>query len=227
MRVTPLDVSTALLAGVLAAIVHAAAQYLRAGSADPLLSGITGALFVIGWLSLPFLSGVVPLRRVVGRPSAEALLAAGTFERLDMSRELRDVIEAGLQEARSLRHGYLGTEHLLLGLCVRPEATLRPVIGQAGLDPGGVRQAIVEIIGPGKTAGSPPTGFTRRASEVMNGAADQARSRGDDMMKPGHLLLALLSQESGIASAILDRFGIDRSRLRDEVLRCLDSSPPS
>ena len=77
--------------------------------------------------------------------------ALGWTERMTMTREARQTLALALREARAMRHSYIGTEHLLLGLLGLAErnprgdftpATLRDL----GIDPGQVEQRILDVL---------------------------------------------------------------------------------
>jgi ATP-dependent Clp protease ATP-binding subunit ClpA len=64
----------------------------------------------------------------------------------------RQVVVDAQREARELRHGYLGTEHLLLAILGRPEDPAAGVLTEAGLDHGTARQAVRRLLGEGDQA---------------------------------------------------------------------------
>lgn len=74
------------------------------------------------------------------------------FERF--TADARDVVVRARDEARDLRHDYIGTEHLLLALLDADAGVAREVLRRAGLEPPQVRADITRIVG----APSPPLG---------------------------------------------------------------------
>ncbi|MCM8794149.1 MAG: NDP-hexose 4-ketoreductase, partial [Candidatus Omnitrophica bacterium] len=67
----------------------------------------------------------------------------------------KKVIELAMEEARSLGHNYIGTEHLLLGLIREGEGVAAQVLVNLGLDLTRVRRAVMELLGAGGASGSP------------------------------------------------------------------------
>lgn len=65
----------------------------------------------------------------------------------------KKVIELAMEEARSLGHNYIGTEHLLLGLIREGEGVAAQVLINLGLDLTKVRRAVMELLGAGSSAG--------------------------------------------------------------------------
>lgn len=89
-----------------------------------------------------------PLRKEV-----EALLAgrphAATTERLPPKPEARNVVVYAIEEARSMHHNYVGTEHLLLGLMRRGETVGAQVLANLGLQFDAVRAEVEKRTSPG------------------------------------------------------------------------------
>ena len=77
--------------------------------------------------------------------------ALGWTERMTMTREARQTLALALKEARAMRHNYIGTEHLLLGLLGvaehNPRGDFTPAtLGDLGIDPGQVKQRILDAL---------------------------------------------------------------------------------
>lgn len=127
------------------------------------------------------------------------------------------------EEAARLGHEYVGPEHELLGL-LDEESSL----GVAVIESFGVRRAqletrIYEIVKPG-TRGDLRSDlpYTSLAKRVLELAMKEARELGHSYVGTEHLLLGLICEEKGIASAVLAEFGIllEAARLRvAELLR--------
>jgi ATP-dependent Clp protease ATP-binding subunit ClpC len=72
-----------------------------------------------------------------------------TIGRLPQSSGVKSVIEYSLDEARSLRHNYVGTEHILLGLMREREGVAAQVLTNAGLTLESVREEVLNLLGHG------------------------------------------------------------------------------
>jgi ATP-dependent Clp protease ATP-binding subunit ClpB len=64
--------------------------------------------------------------------------------------------------------------------------------------------------------------FTLKAQEVVQAASSEAQRRDHSQIEPEHLLFALLKQEEGVASSVIDRVGADRSEIEGELATLLD-----
>jgi ATP-dependent Clp protease ATP-binding subunit ClpC len=149
---------------------------------------------------------------------------ASRFEKF--SERARRVLTIAQEEARALNHSYIGTEHILLGLVREEEGVAARVLTNLGIGLSKVRSAVEFIIGRGEKPGSGETGLTPRAKKVIELAIDEARQMGHNYIGTEHLLLGLLREGEGVASSVLDSFGITLERARAEVVHILTQGTP-
>jgi ATP-dependent Clp protease ATP-binding subunit ClpC len=149
---------------------------------------------------------------------------ASRFEKF--SERARRVLTIAQEEARNLNHSYIGTEHILLGLVREEEGVAAKVLTNLGIALTKVRSAVEFIIGRGEKPGSNETGLTPRAKKVIELAIDEARQMGHNYIGTEHLLLGLLREGEGVASSVLDSFGISLERARAEVTHILTQGVP-
>jgi ATP-dependent Clp protease ATP-binding subunit ClpC len=150
---------------------------------------------------------------------------ASRFEKF--SERARRVLTIAQEEARSLNHSYIGTEHILLGLVREEEGVAARVLTNLGIGLSKVRSAVEFIIGRGDKPGTGETGLTPRAKKVIELAIDEARQMGHNYIGTEHLLLGLLREGEGVASSVLDSFGITLERARAEVSHILTQNAPT
>jgi ATP-dependent Clp protease ATP-binding subunit ClpC len=67
------------------------------------------------------------------------------FERFTQA--AREVVVHAQEEARDLRHGYIGTEHLLLALLREPSSVARRALDRLGVERAPVRSDVVNLVG--------------------------------------------------------------------------------
>ncbi len=149
---------------------------------------------------------------------------ASRFEKF--SERARRVLTVAQEEARNLNHSYIGTEHILLGLVREEEGVAARVLTNLGIGLGKVRSAVEFIIGRGEKPGTGETGLTPRAKKVIELAIDEARQLGHNYIGTEHLLLGLLREGEGVASSVLDSFGITLERARAEAAHILTQGVP-
>jgi ATP-dependent Clp protease ATP-binding subunit ClpC len=141
------------------------------------------------------------------------------FERFT-DRARRVVVEAQ-QEARLLRHHYIGTEHLLLGLLSEGQGMAAVSLEALGLSLDQVRERVSEIVGE-SAARQPPEGhipFTPPAKKTLEQSLREALKLGDNHIGTEHILLALVAQGDGVAFQVLTELGADDKRVRQQVMR--------
>jgi ATP-dependent Clp protease ATP-binding subunit ClpC len=145
----------------------------------------------------------------------------GTFRRFD--KDARSVVVRSQQEAAELGHGFIGTEHLLLGILGGPQNTAAQVLAALGVDRAQVGEAIVQAVGRGDAA---PTDerlpFTARAKKVLELSLREAAALNHDYIGPEHILLGLVRDSSGLAARILRDLGADPARVRTEIERAVE-----
>ncbi len=91
------------------------------------------------------------------------------------SERARRVLTSAQEEAQSLNHNYIGTEHILLGLIREEEGVAARVLNNLGISLGKVRSAVEYIIGRGEKSSAGEIGLTPRAKRVIELAIDEAR----------------------------------------------------
>lgn len=130
----------------------------------------------------------------------------------------RRVLVLAQEEARSLDHSYIGTEHILLGLIHGGDSVAAKTLESLGVLLEPARNQVVKIVGQGKDrAGELP--FTPRAKKVLDLATCEAKDLGDLYVGPEHLLLGLLREANGVAAQVLTQLGVDLGGLRNQVIK--------
>ena len=130
-------------------------------------------------------------------------------------------VQLAQEEAQLLRHDYVGTEHVLLGLLYEGEGVAAKALDSMGVSREDVRAQVVEIIGHGQSPPASQTPFTPRAKMVLELSLREALALGHHYIGTEHLLLGLLSEGQGVAAQVLVRVGADLGRVRERVLAVL------
>ncbi len=141
------------------------------------------------------------------------------FERF--TERARQVVVLAQEEARTLKHNYIGTEHILLGLLREEEGLAARVLESLEITVERVRAQVVRIVGSGEEVTSGQIPFTPRAKKVLELALREALSLGHNYIGTEHILLGLVRENEGVAARILLDFDADSEKIRNEVIRML------
>jgi hypothetical protein len=141
------------------------------------------------------------------------------FERF--TERARQVVVLAQEEARILKHNYIGTEHILLGLLREEEGLAAHALESLGITVERVRVQVVQIVGSGEGVTSGQIPFTPRAKRVLEVALREALSLGHNYIGTEHILLGLARENEGVAARILLDFDADSEKIRSEVMRML------
>jgi ATP-dependent Clp protease ATP-binding subunit ClpC len=147
------------------------------------------------------------------------------FERF--TDEAREVVVLAQDEARELKHNYIGTEHLLLGLLRQADGVAARVLAELGVALAPARDEVAKIIGQGDevTAGQIP--FTPRAKKVLELGLREALSLGHNYIGSEHILLGIARENEGVAARMLLDSGVDADLVRDAVVSAVGAGPRS
>ncbi len=141
------------------------------------------------------------------------------FERF--TERARQVVVLAQEEARGLKHNYIGTEHLLLGLLREEEGVAARVLDSLQISTEEVRAAVVRIVGTGEEVATGQIPFTPRAKKVLELALREALSLGHNYIGTEHILLGLIREDEGVAARILLDLDAEPEKIRNEVMRTL------
>ena len=142
------------------------------------------------------------------------------FERF--TERARQVVVLAQEEARTLGHDWLGTEHILLGLVREREGLASRVLASLGVTLEQVRAHVVRAVGSREGEHLPgQIPFTPEAKKVLERALREALSLGHNFIGTEHLLLALTREREGLAARILHELDIDADSVRTQMMGML------
>lgn len=128
--------------------------------------------------------------------------------------DARAAVVKAQEEARELRHNFIGTEHLLLGVLAVADGQVAELLSLHGVRTDSVRPQVKQLVesSPGPAVGAPP--FTPRALRSLQLAGEQADALHRERVDVGHLLLGLLAEGRGLAAQFLGSAGVGLSEAR-------------
>ncbi len=138
----------------------------------------------------------------------------------------RRVLSLAHQEAERMRHNYIGTEHLLLGLIREEGGVAGRVLRELGLEADRVQELVERLTGPGEYRGG-KLDLSPGTQQVLEFAVDEARRMGHHYIGTEHLLLGLVRHGEGIAMDVLRKLGVTAEQIRRQTRRVLQESSAS
>jgi ATP-dependent Clp protease ATP-binding subunit ClpC len=144
------------------------------------------------------------------------------FERF--TDQARKVVVLAEEEARLMRHGHIGTEHLLVGLA-RGEEEAAVMLHRFGLSGDSARAEVVQLVGMGEHTERGGLPFTPAAKDALEQAVGEAMRLGHEHADSAHLLLAILRQPDAIARRMLLSAGAAPRDVRNELIEQLSGQP--
>jgi len=138
----------------------------------------------------------------------------------------RRVLSLAHQEAERMRHDYIGTEHLLLGLIREEGGVAGRVLRELGLEPERVQEIVERLTGTGSYRGG-KLDLAPGTQQVLEYAVDEARRMGHHYIGTEHLLLGLVRYGEGVAMDVLRKLGVTPEQIRRQTRRVLQESTAS
>ncbi|MBL8094359.1 MAG: ATP-dependent Clp protease ATP-binding subunit [Anaerolineales bacterium] len=124
-----------------------------------------------------------------------------------------------------MKHAYIGTEHLLLGLMKEEGGVASRVLRELGLETRRVQEIVERLTGANKTAPTAKVDLSPGTKRVLELAVDEARRMGHHYIGTEHLLLGLVRQNEGVAIDVLKKLGVSAEQIRRQTRRVLQESP--
>jgi ATP-dependent Clp protease ATP-binding subunit ClpC len=146
------------------------------------------------------------------------------FERF--TDKARHVVILAQEEAVRLRHSYIGTEHLLVGLVQEADGLAAEVLMSLDISLMAVRERVEALIGTGELqhAASGHIPFTPRIKKVLELSLREALQMGSADIDTEHILLGLLHEGEGVAAQVLGALGADLTGVRQRVIQLRQSA---
>ena len=136
-----------------------------------------------------------------------------------------EALRLSQEAAGELGHGYVGTEHLLLGLMRENEGVAHEVLTEEGLTDEMIVEIIKKSVGAGLPGGNPAQGLTPRAKRVVEIAMEDSVRGGCNFVGTEHLLAGILREGNNMAVRILRTAGVDARKLYTALMTKLSQAP--
>ncbi|WP_343030014.1 ATP-dependent Clp protease ATP-binding subunit [Alkalibaculum sporogenes] len=137
------------------------------------------------------------------------------------------VLVLSQDEAKKMNHNYIGSEHLLLGLIQEGEGVAAIALKELGVKYESVIKEIQELVGKGEEEVSEIIGYTPRTKKILELSLMEARALNQSYIGTEHILLGLIREGEGVGAKILIDIKIDFERVREEIIKLMNSTPSS
>ena len=132
-------------------------------------------------------------------------------------------IEIANEIALELGHKYIGTEHLLYGLCKEGTGIASKVLQNQNITDEEILQEIEMLIGTGEEINDREAlSFTPRSKRVIENAFIEARKLGSEYIGTEHLLIGIMREGDSVAVRIMMDLNIDPRKLYNEIVKVIN-----
>ena len=136
-----------------------------------------------------------------------------------------EALRLSQEAAEELGHGYVGSEHLLLGLLREEEGLAHRVLTEYGLTDEMILSVLRRSVGTGLAGTAPSQGLTPRAKGVVELAVSEAARMGAPMIGTEHLLMGILREGGNMALRILRTVGVDPKKMYSSIVQKINEAP--
>lgn len=141
-----------------------------------------------------------------------------------LSKCAQNALRYAQAEAQELGHGYVGSEHLLLGLLREKNGGASQALQSAGLRLGPLRETVAKLVGVGSSGCVPSQGLTPRCRRIIELAAAECCRLNSKSVGTEHLLVGILQEGEGAAARILSSSGVELHRLSGVLFASMGES---
>ncbi len=142
--------------------------------------------------------------------------------------QTREAISLAVDAATELRHNYVGTEHLLIGLLQEEEGVAGRVLTAGGVTAEKVISLVSQLISPEHGVGTAERGgYTPSAKRVLENSYREAMRFKAPLIGTEHLLLAMIRESDCAAARLLNTMGVSIQKLYLALLAAMGEDAPA
>ena len=142
--------------------------------------------------------------------------------------QAKEALSLAVGMAGSLNHGYVGTEHLLIGLLQEGTGVAARVLEENGVEESKVVELVSQLISPNTSVQmAENAAYTPRARRVIENSYREAVRFKAAQIGTEHILIAILREGDCVASRLLNTMGISVQKLYIDLLAAMGEDAPS
>lgn len=131
----------------------------------------------------------------------------------------KKAVDIAAKMSKTLRHNYIGTEHILIGLLKEGTGVASQVLKDNGVELEKVLELIEELIAPASAVNLlEPEGCSPRAERVLEGASKEALRFRSEKIGTEHILLAMMKETDCVASRLLNTLSVNIQKMYVDTL---------
>ena len=139
-----------------------------------------------------------------------------------LTERAKKVISYSGDDAIKLGHGFIGTEHILLGL-LREDGPVQKILNSFNIFYEDMVKEIRTVLSPGEIEiKNTEIPLTPRTKKVMESSFEEAKKLGHNHVSPEHILLALINESDGVAYKLLDKKGVSIVKIWNQTINALN-----
>lgn len=141
---------------------------------------------------------------------------------LEYTAKSKIVLDTARKISRSYKHGYIGSEHLLLAFMVEGNSVVSEILKKNEVSGDAIKDLIEKQISPGgDVLVMDRDGYTPKLLEILEIADETAVSMDEDRIGTEHLLIAIIKDGDNLAVRILNTLGVNLQKLYVDILMAI------
>ncbi len=142
--------------------------------------------------------------------------------------QAKEAIRLAVDAAQQLEHGYVGTEHLLIGLLQEGSGVAAKVLSDCGVKADKVIELVSQLISPNQPVGlAERNTYTPSARRVLENSYREAVRFKAPLIGTEHLLIAIIRESDCVAARLLNTMGVSVQKLYIEILSAMGEDAPA
>ena len=137
----------------------------------------------------------------------------------------QEALRLAQQSAAELGQNYIGSEHLLMGLCQLNSCVANSILEQYGVTADKVKEKIISYFGEGGGVMENNISFTPRTKRILEISQIEAMKMGHSFIGTEHLLSAMIREGENVAVRILSELGVDLDKLFSDIYNSIQNTP--
>ena len=148
------------------------------------------------------------------------------FSFRNFTEKANKALNLAIEAAQEMGHGYVGTEHIVLGLLREGTGVAATVLNGRGVTAAEYEERIIELENSGTPTKLSPAEFTPRSKTTLEMAMMMAVQMKQICVGTEHLLLAIAEDESSVSVRLLGEFGVSPDDLKEDISDAIQAPTP-